>query len=363
MKIIDKYIIKEFVPQFLLGFIVFTFILLMEKIFYLTSLIVTKGVSAFKVGKLFLYILPSFCSLTFPMAFLMGMLLSLGRLQDDNEITALRAGGIPQFKIITPILALSLVTTLFLVYFNQNLVPNTQKNFSQIYYDIAYNKPTLKFEENTFFDLKEYKFFIKKIDRKTNKLEHVIIYKTQDDYPILITAKTGIIKQISDYVILTLHDGIMQQKDAKNPLKFTQINFKEYVLNFNMREAAEQINDYSQSIVNLTANELQSQIKDLKAKGINVVDLEIQYYQRISIAFACFIFVLLGSSLAIMSTKHTKSIAFGMSLILIFVFYILLAFGISLAEKGILHAKYSLYLPNIVLGIVGIFLLFRVNKR
>jgi LPS export ABC transporter permease LptF len=363
MKIIDKYVIKEFIPQFILGFIVFTFILLMEKIFYLTNLIVSKGIAVSRVAELFLYISPSFCSFTFPMAFLMGTLLSLGRLQDDNEITALRAGGVPQFKIILPILIISIFTTFFLVYFNQFVVPNSQKKFTTIYYDIAYQQPTLKFEENTFFDLKEYKFFIKKIDRKTNILNDVIIYKTQEDYPLLITAKKGKIELNSGNLILILNDGILQQKDQKNPSKFTQMRFNEYTINFDMKEAETQMLDYSKSIVNLTATELKKEIKNLSAQKIDINGLEIQYYQRISIAIACFIFVFLGSSLAITSNKHTKSIAFGLSLILIFIFYILLAFGISLAEKKVLPVALSVNLPNIILGIVGLFLSFRVNSK
>ncbi|MCP4482123.1 MAG: YjgP/YjgQ family permease [bacterium] len=364
MKIINKYILKEFLPQFLLGLLVFTFILIMERIFYLTNLIVSKGVSVFKVIQMFSYILPSFASMTLPMSFLMGTLLAFGRLQDDNEIIALRAGGVSQIKIIIPILLISLIFSGFMIFFNQNIVPNAQKKFSKIYYNIAYQKPTLKFEEKTFFTLQNYKLYIKKINRKTNSMKDLIIYKTENHkYPTLITAKTGKLIQKTNSIKMKLFNGMIQQKNDKDPREFNQLYFKEYDINFDLKDAQKKIHDYSKSTINLTANEIKKEIVNLKSQNINAINLKIQYHQRFTMAIACFIFTLLASSLAIMSTKHTKSIAFGLSLILIFVFYALLTFSAGVAEKKLLTPAIALSLPNIILGIIGVILSLRVNKK
>jgi lipopolysaccharide export system permease protein len=365
MKIIDKYIIREFAPQFFLGFMVFSFILLMEKIFYLTDLILTKGVSFINVVKIFLYITPSFLSFTFPMAFLMGTLLTFGRLQDDNEITALKAGGVSQLKIIKPLLIISILAAIFTIYFNQFIVPNSQKKFTYLYYDIAYQSPTLKFEENTFFNIKDYKFYIRKIDNKKNTMKDILIYKMEEDanFPILITAKNGDIKQNDETLMLNLYNGSMQQKDDKNTAKFTQMFFKKYSLDFDMKEAEGKLHDYAKSIMNLTGPEIKREIKNLKEHNIDTKIFDIQYHQRISLAIACFVFVFLGASLSISSNKHTKSIAFGLSLLVIVVYYIILTIGISLAEKNILQPFFALNLPNIVLGGLGLFLISNVNRR
>lgn len=154
----------------------------------------------------------------------------------------------------------------------------------------------------------------------------------------------------------------MQQKDRENPAKFTQANFKTYTMTFNLNEN-NQTQNYAKSIVNLTAKELKSEMKTFAAEKIDITSLKVQYYQRITLAFACFTFVLLASSLAGLGTKHKKSIAFGISLILLFIFYILLALGSSLAEKKILPASIGLLLPNFCLGIVAIYLGIKSNKN
>jgi lipopolysaccharide export system permease protein len=91
--------------------------------------------------------------------------------------------------------------------------------------------------------------------------------------------------------------------------------------------------------------------------------MEIQYHQRFTIAIACFIFTLLGASLTIMSSKHSKSIAFGLSLILIFIFYSILTVSVTITKNHLLPAALALSLPNIILGLVGLILIFKVNKK
>lgn len=364
MKIINKYILKEFIPQFLLGLIVFTFILLMDRIFTLTSLIINKGVPFLKVLKLFIFTLPSFFSLTIPMAFLMGSLLTLGRMQEDNEITAMRAGGISQVRIILPILIFGLFSSIGLMYFNQNIAPTTQKLFAKIYYEIAYQRPTLKLEENSFTELENYRLFAKKINRKKSTLKNVIIYKLDEkDYPLLITAKQGSLVQKETGLILNLFDGIIQKKNIENPSKFTQIVFEKYSFSLNLEKAITQMNDYTKNIINMTQKELTNQIKILKEQKIDTTIMKIQYHQRMTVAWACFTFVLLGAPLALMTHKHGKGIAFGLSLVLIFVFYSLLTIAISIAEKNILPCGYVLAMPNILVGSLGFFLIFKLNKH
>jgi lipopolysaccharide export LptBFGC system permease protein LptF len=104
-------------------------------------------------------------------------------------------------------------SSIFLTYFNQEIAPITQKQFSTIYYDIAYQRPTLKLEENSFTEIENYRLFVKKINRKKSLLKEVIIYKLDEkEYPILITAKNGRLIQKKNGLASKLYDGIIQKK-------------------------------------------------------------------------------------------------------------------------------------------------------
>ncbi|MFH1714693.1 MAG: LptF/LptG family permease [Elusimicrobiota bacterium] len=366
MKIINRYIIKEFAPQFILGLSVFTFILLMDKIFMLTGLIINKGVHVFTVFKLLIYTLPSFFSLAIPMAVLMGTLLAFGRMVEDNEITALRASGVAQIKIMFPIMLLTFVMSLSLIYFNQEIAPLSQQKFAKTYFEIVYQRPTLKLEENAFTEIDNYRMYVTNINRRKNTLNKLIIYKLdeqKDEYPVLITAKKGVLSQDGDILNLTLFSGNIQKKDDKDPSKFNQVNFANYTIKFDLTKNKEAMRDFSKSIMSLTGGGINKEIQRLSVNNVATLNLKIEYYKRITIAWACFGFALLACPLALLTHKHSKAIGFGMSIIVLFIYYAVLAFGLSLGERGILNPVLSLSLPNILLFIVSVFMVWKVQKQ
>ena len=104
MKIIDRYVWKELLVPFLLGIFVFTFLLLLDKIFDLTDLIINKGVPIPLVILLLTYILPAFLVLTIPIGFLLAILVAFGRLSADMEIVALKASGVSPLRLLRPVL-------------------------------------------------------------------------------------------------------------------------------------------------------------------------------------------------------------------------------------------------------------------
>ena len=93
------YLLKEILPTFFIGLMVFTLILLMDKILRLIELIVTRGGSITKVLMLLVFISPSFLVLTIPTAVLLGTLLTFGRLSGDSEITAFKASGTSLYQL------------------------------------------------------------------------------------------------------------------------------------------------------------------------------------------------------------------------------------------------------------------------
>ncbi len=91
---IDRYVITETVGPVFLGFLVSTFILLIRAFFELAEAIIHRGLPAPTVLKLLALNLPHIVVITIPMALLFGILVAVGRLAADSELTALRAAGV-----------------------------------------------------------------------------------------------------------------------------------------------------------------------------------------------------------------------------------------------------------------------------
>jgi len=96
-KILHRYIFKEIAGPFALILFVLTFVLLMAKIIQLMDMMVNKGVSALDIAKLIAYLMPSFLMFTIPISLLIAILVGLGRMSGDNEITVMKASGISLF--------------------------------------------------------------------------------------------------------------------------------------------------------------------------------------------------------------------------------------------------------------------------
>ncbi|MDR2709557.1 MAG: LptF/LptG family permease, partial [Elusimicrobiota bacterium] len=91
IKLIHIYILKEFLSSFLFGIAIFSLLLLLERIFDMASLILSKGVAIGTILKLFIFIYPAILPFAIPMSILFGILFAFGHLSESNEITAMKA--------------------------------------------------------------------------------------------------------------------------------------------------------------------------------------------------------------------------------------------------------------------------------
>ena len=105
VRLLDRYVWKELVPPFVIGVGVFTFFLIIDRIYQLTTLVITKNVPFQLVLSLLVFLLPAFLSLTLPMALLVAVLLVGGRLAGDLEVAALKAAGVSPLRLFRPFVA------------------------------------------------------------------------------------------------------------------------------------------------------------------------------------------------------------------------------------------------------------------
>ncbi len=363
MNILNRYIFRQFFPFLIMGFFISTFVLLLDKFVDLANLILSKGVNIFLVLQLFLYLIPSLLYLTIPMGFLMGSLLTFGKLSQDNEITAMRSSGLSLYHIISPILFLSFTVSILLVVYNNNFAPQMQFSFKKLYYEIIYKAPLLKFDEHTFTNIQNYQIYIEKINKNKNELEGIIIYKKEknSDLPTLIIAKSGnLLNPQKGVSILKLKDGSIQKKNSKNPTQYGQLFFQNYEIPLNFSKTK----DFScnKSVMEMKSNELKEKIRKLKNDNVSTSSLEVWYYIRWAIAFTSFAFTLVGVPLGIKAHRGKKSFGLGLSLILFFIYYLLLSLSLTLGERGLINPRLDVWIPNIITGIAGLVLLYKTEK-
>ncbi|MFH0791018.1 MAG: LptF/LptG family permease, partial [Candidatus Omnitrophota bacterium] len=222
MKILRNYLLREFLGLLFLGLIVLTFIMLLGNLIKITDLVINKGVDIVSVSKLFLSMIPFLFTYTLPISALVATLFSLGRFSSDNEIIAIKASGINIFRLILPQLVIGLILSLFLVVFNDRIIPYAHFASRKILMEVGIKNPTAALEPGVFINsFQKYILFIYRIEE--NKLINVRIYEPQEGKSTrTIVAKRGEFIAIPEKntIKLKLMEGTSDEPDPENPTNF-----------------------------------------------------------------------------------------------------------------------------------------------
>jgi len=101
----------------------------------------------------------------------------------------------------------------------------------------------------------------------------------------------------------------------------------------------------------------QKNLEQVNTKQVNMYLVEI--YKKYSIPFACVVFVLIGAPLGMLTRKGGFGVAAGMSLGFFLLYWACLIGGEKLADRELLSPFLSMWVANIILGSVGLYLVFR----
>ncbi len=254
MKILYRYIIKEHIGPFFMGLAVIMFILLMNFLVRYIGQIFGKGLSALTIIKLIAFNLPWMVALAVPMATLVAVLMAFGRLSSDNEITILKSSGISLYRIIRPALYAAFVLMLVMIYFNDQILPESNHQAKLMLRSIRQKKPTLQLEPNIFYTVDRYTIVVGKIQRplpeewldlsnllgpeyqgkpETDRLVDVTIFDQSDpETDVTITAKEGYmtysVKRKS--LVFTLFDGEFHKLDRQKLTEYERSTFQRQVV-------------------------------------------------------------------------------------------------------------------------------------
>jgi lipopolysaccharide export system permease protein len=359
------YILKEILPIFLIGMMVFTIILLMDKILKLIEMIVTRGVSLSDILMLLFYLSPSFLIFTIPMSVLLSTLISFGRLSGDSEITAFKASGLSLYQLFLPVFIFSiaayLLTTLCVFYG----LPWGNLGFRTTLYKIAQSKADIEIKERVFNDLFDgLVVYVEKVPIQGKKMEGILIYDERDKGNTnTIFAKEGLLSPNpkSQEVILRLFDGDIHRFDLRADV-YQKIKFDAYDLKLELAKAlsamGKKLRDHE-----LSVEDIKGKIQQKKGSGQDSTPQEVELHKRYAIPFACIVFGLIGVPLGIQPRRSGRSFGFVFSILLLLAYYISLTGSEILALRRTIPPYLAGWAPNALFGGFGIYLLIKTAKE
>ncbi len=379
-----------------------------------------KGLSIGVVFKFLIYNSAWIISLAIPMAVLITVLMTFGRLSSDNEITAFKASGISFNKLIFPALIFGVLVFSIITPFNLWILPEMNHNVRKLSLEISRNRPDVEFNEQLLNNLADKTIYLG--DRKSNTaFNDVIIFDKAQKNHTTIISEYGTFESLQDGIIINLHKGSIHENlenteyrktyfdTYKIAIPFDKIEFNR---NNNLTRQERELNihslinkiqfykdkneivkdDISNSTIKIDSlkqqlsylesskkldllliNKVKTQLNNSKnirsnnkklflsyIKQINKYSVEL--HKKFSIPIACFIFILLGTPLGIMSRNRNMSVSISISIIFFIIYWSFLILGEDLADRGRLNPAISMWAPNIFLGLLSYYL-YRIISR
>lgn len=401
MKILTRYILREMIGPTSLGFAFYTSLIVMREVFDLAGMIIRRSLSGAVVGKILLLSLPHIVVLTVPMSLLFGILIAVGRMSADSEIIALRALGISTRTIYRPVFFFSFMVFLLNLYLINIVMPRSNQQLQTLWAELLTSSVEKDVKPRIFYD--DYEnliIYVNDVDARTGRWKGVFVSDTRNSESSsqattptqvinqanaeknqsgagalapssggqrIVVAQSGTLSVIKDtkQVWMNLSGAETHVWDPRKPEKYDRNRNDVQRLLVADRSTTELSSGaISRSLREMDLRQLLRQAQETQNGGdrltYNLARVEI--HKKFAIPFACLVFGILGLPLGITNRRGGKSSGFSLSIAIILVYYVLMNNGEHLAAAGSLPPVVAMWAPNIVLLVIGIYLLRRANR-
>ncbi len=381
-RLFDRYIFRETIPPFVLGLLVYTFVLLMNQILLLSEMFIARGVSLRVVLSLLIFLIPSILAFSFPMSVLMGILAGLSRMSTDAEVTALQTLGIGYHRLLRPVLIFSFMGWILTSFLTLYLAPRANYKWVQTLSQSVLAKAQIDIKPREFYESIPHTVIYLQDIAPDKSWKNIFVYFTRPHRePQLILASRGRLNFFPERkkAVLELYEGSIHAYSPASPEKYSVTMFERLEEELNIenifpnpsqekREREKDILELYAGLDNLETrmekfpdSEKESPLFKSMMRQMRTYKVEI--HKKWALPFACIIFAFLGISLGVTTRKGGRTSGFTLSIAIIIFYYILIQAGASLAVEGRISAFIGIWSANIILGLISFYAFFSAEKE
>jgi LPS export ABC transporter permease LptF/LPS export ABC transporter permease LptG len=359
MRLIDRYFVREILPPFAIALLVFTFILIIPFIIDLAEQLIAKGVPSPTLLRLTATLVPQALGLTIPMAFLIAILVGLGRLSGDREIVVLMACGVSPYRMLRPILLLGVLCWAVTSWVMIESIPNENQNYREITARIVADRAEGQVRPREFFeDFPDVLLYVREIPPEGGWHDVFAADTRNPSQPAIFSARRGRMAVDRDKrtIEMVLEDGTRHSTTVGDPATYEVVRFEQMVLSLNPESVFPRTGP-ARGEREMSIAELRARAAELEAQDLSPHNPIMEIHKKFSIPIACFVFAFVGVGLGLSSRRDGKLASFVLGIAVIFIYYVIMFMAQSMTKGGLMPAWFSMWAPNIVLGAAGLCLL------
>ena len=365
--IIYRYVFKEMIPPFIINLMFFTFVFLMVEMLKVTNMVVNYRVGVFTVLIMLAYSTPYFLTYVIPMSIMIAVLLTFLRLSGDNEIVALKTSGMSIYGLLPPVMLFCLFGCLLTLFMTVYGMPWGRLSFKELSYKIVSSNLEIGLKDRTFNDsFEDVVLYVHKIDPESKELQDIFIEdkRSQNIVSTVVAPRGKLFSEPDEYIYnLLLYNGVIYQADVKNR-STKYIDFDTYEIRLDIEQVSSSLQPGPKHRKEMNLVELRNYLNNRTQRDSNYYNTLMELHKKFSIPIACFALGLLAVPLGIQSGSTKKSFGLVLGMVFFLIYYLLLTAGLVFGETGTCPPVIGMWVPNVVMGVLGLYLLIKTaNER
>lgn len=358
MRLISRSVLREVWPASLLGFVAYTFVLLIRTIFFLADFAIRRSASLLEVARLIGLSLPWIVVLTLPMALLLGVLIGIGRLSADSELTALGSCGVGPAALYRPVLGAAGALSLLVLFVYNAVLPATNAALERSMARVAASSIVNVVSPRAFREPRPgITFFFDRIAEDGRSFEGIFLrLGDESEAPNrVIVARRGRLTLEGERLWLDLFESTVHELDPLDPSRYraTRNASQRLLLAGEIPSGAGTRVTSEKGFRAQSLAELLASAERLPASDPRRWQALVEIHKKLAIPFACLAFAFVGIPLARSLGRAGRGGGFALSLLILVGYYVLLSTGETWACDGRLPPALAIWLPNVLLVALG----------
>ena len=361
MRILTRYILKEISSHSLLGLLVFTFAIFIPRLGHLLELVVRHSLPLPEMLTLFMLPIPSILVLTVPMAVLVGTLIGLSRMAADGEVIAARASGIGLAQFVRPVLLFAFAGWAVTLWMSLLLSPQAGRKLIRMEAGLKASQVPYEIQPRVFIEqFPNLLLYLEDVTGSRARWRGVFIADTTQRDQVKVTlAESGVLvnEAANDRLVIHLNQGMTHEIDPQNPAQYSVVTFTNTDIPVPLEQGSAS-GPESLSVPLLSLHSLIAQTHNPRERQAALVEL----HYRFALPVASLVLALVGISLGLTTRKGGKAVGLILTMVLVFIYYIIMVFGLSFSKQGRLPPLIGLWLANVIFAAAGVLMLAQLRS-
>ncbi|MBO8142266.1 MAG: LptF/LptG family permease [Firmicutes bacterium] len=362
MKVLDRYILRELIGPLFFGLAAFTGMFAGVELVQAVRTAVDYGAPIGSALHLIALRLPQIVVWTVPMAMLLAALLAMGRLSGTGEIIAMKAAAVSFYRIAAPVAAMGLGLSMLTVAVGEWVVPAANLEYRRVLVEDVQGGQLPTVTRNVI--LKEYQggflrgiLYASEYDVAERAMRDVTVVELDGRRPVRTTYARRVVWEKNTW---WMEDGVIHIHGGEPGVT---VDFRQGRQPVTIGYRPEQVVAAQKNPEEMTIRELREQIAFLESRGADTRTYALNLHLKLSIPAASFLFAFLAAPLGVRPHRSAASVGFGLSMVIIIVYYVLMTLGTAMAQSGTVPPAMGAWLPDGVLAAAGAGLWASAGRR